>query len=174
MHRPRFPHYWETGSAFCEKHPRVEQALLSWHEEATKVEWTTPQDIKARYPTASFVGKNRIVFNIKGNDYRLFVAIASELLSSISNLSASARSIRKSTPWQQGRWAGCSQESNATAAIGPNCVKTRSHRELTKPVSPQVAAFRLRQPERQITAELSQRLNKPVRASRPHRLHDRF
>jgi len=38
------PHYWETGSAFCEKHPRVEQALLSWHEEATKVEWTTPQD----------------------------------------------------------------------------------------------------------------------------------
>jgi len=50
------PHYWETGSAFCEKHPRVEQALLSWHAEATKVEWTTPQDIKARYPTASFVG----------------------------------------------------------------------------------------------------------------------
>ncbi|WP_347814174.1 type II toxin-antitoxin system HigB family toxin [Paraburkholderia sp. BL10I2N1] len=72
--------------------------MLSWHEEATKVEWTTPQDIKARYPTASFVGKNRVVFNIKGNDYRLFVGIASESVSSISNLSASARSIRKSTP----------------------------------------------------------------------------
>jgi mRNA-degrading endonuclease HigB of HigAB toxin-antitoxin module len=100
------------------KTPKVEQALLSWHEEATKVEWTTPQDIKARYPTASFVGKNRVVFNIKGNDYRLFVATASELVSSISNLSASARSIRKSMPWQQWRWAGCSQESNATAAIG--------------------------------------------------------
>ncbi|CAG9169947.1 hypothetical protein LMG23994_01743 [Cupriavidus pinatubonensis] len=36
----------------------------------------TPQDIKDRYPTASFVGRNRVIFNIKGNDYRLIVAIA--------------------------------------------------------------------------------------------------
>jgi mRNA interferase HigB len=38
--------------------------------------WTTPRQIKARYASASFVGKNRVVFNIKGNDYRLVVAIA--------------------------------------------------------------------------------------------------
>ncbi|MGT2471817.1 type II toxin-antitoxin system HigB family toxin [Paraburkholderia terrae] len=48
--------------------------MLSWHEEAIEVEWTTPQDIKARYLTASFVGKNHVVFEIKGNDCRLNVA----------------------------------------------------------------------------------------------------
>jgi mRNA interferase HigB len=62
--------------AFCEKHPAARQSLLSWHEEAAKAVWTSPQDIKARYSAASFVGRNRVVFNIKGNDYRLIVAIA--------------------------------------------------------------------------------------------------
>ncbi|EIM01263.1 type II toxin-antitoxin system HigB family toxin [Rhodanobacter sp. 115] len=38
--------------------------------------WTAPQDIKARYASASFVGNNRVVFNIKGNTYRLIVAVA--------------------------------------------------------------------------------------------------
>lgn len=61
---------------FCEKHPAAKQALLAWHGEAMKAAWMTPQDIKARYATASFVGNNRVVFNIKGNDYRLVVAIA--------------------------------------------------------------------------------------------------
>lgn len=61
---------------FCEKHPIARQSLLAWHEEAARATWMTPQDIKARYSTASFVGRNRVVFNIKGNDYRLIVAIA--------------------------------------------------------------------------------------------------
>lgn len=62
--------------AFCEKHPVARQSLLAWHEEAAKAAWMTPQDIKARYSSASFVGRNRVVFNIKGNDYRLIVAVA--------------------------------------------------------------------------------------------------
>jgi mRNA interferase HigB len=61
---------------FIRKHARAEQALLSWHAEAVKANWRTPQDIKNEYATASFVGKNRVVFNIKGNDFRLIVAIA--------------------------------------------------------------------------------------------------
>ena len=61
--------------AFCEKHPIARQSLLAWHEEAVKAIWMTPQDIKARYSSASFVDRNRVVFNIKGNDYRLIVAI---------------------------------------------------------------------------------------------------
>jgi mRNA interferase HigB len=52
------------------------QSMLAWHEEAVKTVWMTPQDIKARYASASFVGRNRVVFNIKGNDYRLIVAVA--------------------------------------------------------------------------------------------------
>lgn len=62
--------------AFCEKHPNARQSLLAWHEEALTAAWRTPHDIKARYSSASFVGQNRVVFNLKGNDFRLIVAIA--------------------------------------------------------------------------------------------------
>ncbi|CAM2157882.1 mRNA interferase HigB [Paraburkholderia tropica] len=61
---------------FCDRHPMARQSLLAWHEEAVKAGWMTPQDIKARYASASFVGRNRVIFNIKGNDYRLIVAVA--------------------------------------------------------------------------------------------------
>lgn len=64
---------------FIEKHAHAEQALLAWHSEAAKAVWKTPQDIKAHHASASFVGKNRVVFNIKGNDYRLIVAVAYRL-----------------------------------------------------------------------------------------------
>ena len=43
---------------------------------AVHAAWKTPQDIKNQYASASFVGKNRVVFNIKGNHYRLIVAVA--------------------------------------------------------------------------------------------------
>ncbi|RQH06595.1 type II toxin-antitoxin system HigB family toxin [Paraburkholderia dinghuensis] len=61
---------------FIRNHARAEQALLSWHAEAVKAAWQTPQDIRNDYGSASFVGKNRVVFNIKGNDFRLIVAVA--------------------------------------------------------------------------------------------------
>ncbi|MCG1054644.1 type II toxin-antitoxin system HigB family toxin [Mycetohabitans sp. B5] len=66
-------------AAFCEKHPAAKQALLAWHEEAHSTIWTSPQDIKERYASVSFVGHNRVVFNIKGNAYRLIVAVAYRL-----------------------------------------------------------------------------------------------
>lgn len=56
--------------------PDAEQPLKAWHEEAKAAVWQTPQDIKDRYRSASFVGNNRVVFNIKGNDYRLITAVA--------------------------------------------------------------------------------------------------
>ena len=61
---------------FCKKHPNAAQPLLAWAEEARNAEWRSPQDIKQRYSTASFLGQNRVVFNIKGNEYRLIVAVA--------------------------------------------------------------------------------------------------
>lgn len=64
---------------FYEKHPLAKQPLLSWYEEANSTTWTSPQDIKSRYASASFVGRNRVVFNIKGNAYRLIVSIAYRL-----------------------------------------------------------------------------------------------
>ena len=61
---------------FWEKHSDAEQPLKAWYDEAKAALWTSPQDIKKSYASASFVGNNRVVFNIKGNDYRLIVAIA--------------------------------------------------------------------------------------------------
>ncbi len=65
-----------TLRRFWERHPDSEQALKAWHDEAKHASWTSPQDIKHHYASASFVGHNRVVFNIKGNDYRLIVAVA--------------------------------------------------------------------------------------------------
>lgn len=62
--------------AYWEKHPDAEDPLKAWHDEAIKAQWKTPQDIKNQYGKASFVAGNRVVFNIKGNDHRLIVAVA--------------------------------------------------------------------------------------------------
>lgn len=62
--------------SFWRQHPDAEQPLKAWFDEAKHATWATPQDIKAHYASASFVGNNRVVFNIKGNEYRLIVAVA--------------------------------------------------------------------------------------------------
>jgi mRNA interferase HigB len=62
--------------AYWTRHPGTEQPLKAWHEEASAARWQTLQDIKNQYRNASVVGQNRVVFNIKGNDHRLIVAIA--------------------------------------------------------------------------------------------------
>lgn len=48
-------------------------ALESWHDEAAKAEWKTPQAVKDQFGSASICGNNRVVFNIGGNKYRLVV-----------------------------------------------------------------------------------------------------
>ena len=61
---------------FWRKHPASKPAFQTWFEDASHAQWKTPQDIKLRYASASFVAANRVLFNIKGNDYRLVVAVA--------------------------------------------------------------------------------------------------
>ena len=61
---------------FWEQHPGAEQPLKAWFAEAQAAEWNTPQAIKGRYRHASFVGDNRVVFNIGGNKYRLVVHVS--------------------------------------------------------------------------------------------------
>ncbi|MFM6986901.1 MAG: type II toxin-antitoxin system HigB family toxin [Hydrogenophaga sp.] len=68
-----------TLKAFWERYPDAEQPLKAWYEEATKASWMQPADIKAQYRSASVLKNRRVVFNIKGNDYRLIVAIAYRL-----------------------------------------------------------------------------------------------
>jgi mRNA interferase HigB len=63
---------------FWERHPDIRQPLQAWYDDAKHAEWKSPSDIKAIYRNASFVGNNRVVFNLKGNSDRLVVAIRYE------------------------------------------------------------------------------------------------
>lgn len=56
-------------------HRAVKAALEAWFHEVRQAEWKEPADVKAYYGNASIVGADRVVFNIKGNDYRLVTAI---------------------------------------------------------------------------------------------------
>jgi mRNA interferase HigB len=61
---------------FWERQPEAEQPLRAWVDELRQAAWTQPADIKARYAAASILKSRRVVFNIKGNDYRIVAAIA--------------------------------------------------------------------------------------------------
>jgi mRNA interferase HigB len=60
---------------FWIKHADSAEQLKSWFQEASVAEWKSPKQIKKDYPSASFLADNRVVFNIKGNKYRLIVRI---------------------------------------------------------------------------------------------------
>jgi mRNA interferase HigB len=63
------------GLAGHKDHRAVKAALDSWYQEAKQADWGSSVDIKASYAQARIVGADRVVFNIKGNSYRLVVAI---------------------------------------------------------------------------------------------------
>jgi mRNA interferase HigB len=60
---------------FYTKHPDAQTPLQAWYALASRAQWKSPSDIKAAYRNASFTANNRVVFNIKGNDYRLIVLV---------------------------------------------------------------------------------------------------
>jgi mRNA interferase HigB len=64
-----------TLRTFWIKHSDCEEQLKSWYKEAEEFIWRSPKDLKKDYPSASFLPDNRVVFNIKGNKYRLIVRI---------------------------------------------------------------------------------------------------
>jgi mRNA interferase HigB len=57
------------------EHSALKAALDAWFDEVRKADWRSPADVKRRYASASIVSAERIVFNIKGNDYRLVVSV---------------------------------------------------------------------------------------------------
>ena len=62
-----------TLREFWELHPDSEQHLKTWYDTAMSSSWRTPNEIKQTYRSASILREGRVVFNIKGNDYRLVV-----------------------------------------------------------------------------------------------------
>ncbi len=65
----------EVLEALKQAHADTRGALDAWRSEVEKACWASPQDVKDRFSTASFLGDNRIIFNIKGNSYRLVVKV---------------------------------------------------------------------------------------------------
>jgi mRNA interferase HigB len=56
-------------------HAALKAALDAWFDEVRKGKWTSTAEVKRLYASASIVTADRIVFNIKGNDYRLVVSV---------------------------------------------------------------------------------------------------
>lgn len=63
----------KTLRDFWEKHKDSEQYLKTWYETAKNAKWNAPNDVKESYINASILKDSRVVFNIKGNTYRLIV-----------------------------------------------------------------------------------------------------
>jgi mRNA interferase HigB len=64
-----------TLREFWLQHADAEEPLLAWCRDASRAEWKSPRDIKDIYVNASILSGDRVVFNIKGNSYRLVVAV---------------------------------------------------------------------------------------------------
>lgn len=60
---------------FYKQHADSKSALITWHKDACESSWNTTQDIKNRYRSADFLSNNRVIFNIKGNNYRLLIQV---------------------------------------------------------------------------------------------------
>ena len=61
---------------FMRRHAEAREQMNAWLDEVERAEWKGPQDIKERYPSASFLSDNRVIFNIKGKKYRIAVQVS--------------------------------------------------------------------------------------------------
>ena len=66
---------FRTLREFWKRQPQAEIPLRGWYTEVSHADWKTPAEIKAVHRNASFLANNRVVFNIKGNDFRLVIAV---------------------------------------------------------------------------------------------------
>ncbi len=66
----------EALREYAKKHADIRVPLNTWETEVGRSNWKTPSDIKESYKSASFLAQNVVIFNIKGNKYRLEVVIS--------------------------------------------------------------------------------------------------
>jgi mRNA interferase HigB len=66
----------EVLHEFVLQHADAATAANAWLAEVDEAEWKTPNDVKQRYPHASMLSGKRVIFNLKGNRYRLEVKIS--------------------------------------------------------------------------------------------------
>ena len=65
----------KTLREYWERHPESEQPLLAWYQEVRQADWSTPARVIERFPNASILGDDRVVFRIRGGNYRIVVRI---------------------------------------------------------------------------------------------------
>ena len=61
---------------FADKHADVRGQVAAWLAEVEDATWKTREDVRTRYPSVSFIGDKRAIFNMKGNKYRVDASIA--------------------------------------------------------------------------------------------------
>ena len=61
---------------FKENHADAQSQIESWEAEVEEAQWSTPHDLKKRYPKASLVKNQHVVFNLCWNKYRLLVQVS--------------------------------------------------------------------------------------------------
>jgi mRNA interferase HigB len=62
-----------TLKNYWTKHALARKALEHWYSDVSSKNWKSPNGVKKDYVNASIIGNNRVVFNIKGNDFKLVV-----------------------------------------------------------------------------------------------------
>jgi mRNA interferase HigB len=62
---------WSAIAAFYQEYPDAKNALENWYDITEEADWSNINDVKNTFNSADYVGNNRIVFNVKGNKYRL-------------------------------------------------------------------------------------------------------
>jgi len=63
-------------SSLSDRHADCREWISNWVDDVEASVWRSPQDIKSRYPAASFLAENVVIFNVRGNRYRLETNIA--------------------------------------------------------------------------------------------------
>ena len=61
--------------AFAKEYPDALVSLMEWYDNVTQADWNSVNDVRSMYNTADYIGNERFVFNIRGNRYRLIVAV---------------------------------------------------------------------------------------------------
>jgi mRNA interferase HigB len=61
---------------FKREHPDALEQVSAWEKEIEAADWKSPHDLKTRYPKASLLGNQQVVFNMCWNNYRIWVEIA--------------------------------------------------------------------------------------------------
>lgn len=67
-----------TLRVYWEEHKETEQSLLSWYKVVSQAKWQNFNEVKQKFRTCKIIGNDRIVFKIKGNNYRLIVRVSFE------------------------------------------------------------------------------------------------